>query len=175
MGGLTQLLDSFVALLGLHLAPWMAPAGLLGVVALFWPWIRLNMRTDDARKLLKRAARERGAERERLEAEALALVAGRADGLVVVAKEALEQGRRDLAGRAVAGLRGTGKLLPQLRTLERALEPPLPSVASEACLLIERLLDTGMVDEARTRLALARRKWPLDDELEALEDRVAGG
>lgn len=173
MGGIAKLLEGLVDILGVHLDPWVAPAALVGCVALFWPWIRVNLRTDDARKLLKRASRERGAEREKLEREALEMVAGRPDGLVVVAKEALEQGRKALAADAVAQLRATGKLLPQLRILERQLEPPLPILPSEACLLIERLLDTGMFEEARARTAQARRKWPSDEELEAMERRVA--
>lgn len=173
MGGLRQLIEVFTTLFGVHLKPWMAPAGLLVSIAVFWPWIRINLRTGDARKLLVRASRERGAERERLESEALALVGTGADGLVVVAKEAIAQGRKDLAARAVVKLRATKQRLPDLRRLERELEPPLPGTPAESALLVERMLDTGMVDEARARLAQARRKWPFDDELEALEPRVS--
>ncbi len=172
MGGIRQLIEVFTTLFGVHLKPWMAPAGLIVAMVLLWPWIRVNLRTGDARKLLVRAARERGAERERLESEALDLVGTNADGLVVVAKEAVAQGRNDLAARAVARLRATRKHLPDLRKLERALEPSLPGTPAEAALLVERMLDTGMVDEARARLALARRKWPLDDELEELVART---
>jgi hypothetical protein len=99
------------------------------------------------------------------------MVGDNPEGLTVVAREALEQGRRDLAQRAVDKLRATGKNLPQLRQFERQLEPPLPATPAEACIVIERLLDTGMTDQAKTRWALARRKWPFDDELEALEAR----
>ncbi|MES2640154.1 MAG: hypothetical protein V4850_11745 [Myxococcota bacterium] len=173
MGGLRQLIELAITMLGLHLKPWMAPAGLLAAIAVFWPWIRLNVRTGDARKLMVRASRERGAERLRLEAEALAMVGQGPDGLVVIAKEALEQGRKELAGQAVAKLRATGKRLPDLRKLERALEPALPGTAAEAALLVERMVATGMHEEARLRLAQARRKWPFDDELLALEAAAA--
>ncbi|MDP2316143.1 MAG: hypothetical protein Q8P41_24815 [Pseudomonadota bacterium] len=173
MGGLAQLLNTVIGILGLHLEPWMAPAGLLVAILLAWPWIRVNLRTGDARKLMIRAARERGAERERLENEALAMVGNGPDGLVVVAKAAVEQGRKELAARAVAKLRTSGKRLPDLRKLERALEPSLPGTPAEAALLVERLLATGMTEEARSRLTQARRKWPFDDELEVLVERVA--
>ncbi|MDP2308448.1 MAG: hypothetical protein Q8P18_20685 [Pseudomonadota bacterium] len=169
MGGLRQLIEVFTTLSGVHLKPWMGPAGLLIAIAVFWPWIRVNLRTGDARKLLVRAARERGAARQRLEAEALAMVGTGPDGLVVVAKEALEQGRKELAAQAIVKLRATGKRLPDLRKLERALEPPLPGTPAEAAIVIERMLETGMRDEARARLAQARRKWPFDGELESLE------
>lgn len=169
MGGLRQLIEVFTTMSGVRLQPWTAPAGLLVVIAVLWPWIRVNLRTGDARKLMLRASRERGAERQRLEAEALAMVGDRPDGLVMVAKEALEQGRKALAAQAVARLRVTAKRLPDLRKLERALEPSLPGTPGEAALLIERMLETGMDEEARARLTYARRKWPQDDELLALE------
>lgn len=173
MGGLRQLVEMVTTLLGLHLKPWMGPAGLLGAIVLLWPWIRVNVRTGDARKMMVRASRERGAERVRLEAEALALVGQGPDGLVVIAKEAIEQGRKELAAQAVEKLRATGKRLPDLRKLERALEPPLPGTAAEAAIVIERMLETGMRDVALARLGQARRKWPFDDELEALQARAS--
>lgn len=174
MGGLRQLVEVFATLLGVHLEPWMAPAAFLCLVAALSPWILINLRTTNARKVMVRAARERGPERLRLEAEALAMVGDNPDGLVVVAKEALEQGRKDLAARAVDKLRRTRKRLPELRKLERALAPPLPGTPAEAAMLIERMLETGLRDEARARLAQARRRWPVDDELAALEPVVAG-
>ena len=157
MGGLAQLVEALVDLLGVRLEPWMAPAGLLCCIAIFWPLIRLNLRTGEARRLLRMAARERGDARARLEQQALALVRGRPDGLVVVATEALEQGRRALAAEAIAELRATRELLPQLRRLERALEPPLPAMPSEAALLVERMHAAGLHRKPRGPQALGRR------------------
>ena len=171
MGGIAQLINSLASLLGVHAAPWAAPAALVGSLVLFWPWIRGNVRTGDARKLLVNAARERGAERERLERQALELVKGQADGLVVVAEQAVAQGRTALATEAVEQLRATKTLLPQLRIHERKLEPPLPILASEAVIVIEKMLEEGLVEAARARLAQCRRKWPTDDELLTLEAR----
>jgi hypothetical protein len=169
------MLDSVANALGLHLPPWAGPLALLAILAVCWPLIRTNLHTENARKLLKRASRERGAERERLEAEALAMVGDRPDGLVVVAREAVEQGRTALAERAVVKLRATGKNLPDLRRLERAIEPPLAGTPAEVCIVIERMLEAGMVEQARARYAQARRKWPFDDELDAIEPHVTAG
>jgi hypothetical protein len=171
MAGLTRLLSSIVGVLGLP--PWAGPLIFLALVALSWPLIKGNMATDSARKLLKGAARERGIEREKMEEQALEAVKGRPHGLVVVAEMALSQGRRDLAVRAVGELRGTGKLLPELRKLERQLEPPLPGMPYEAVVIIDRLLKAGATAEAQERLAAAQRKWPGDEEIEELAKRMA--
>lgn len=175
MGRIAQMFDTLARAYGVHLPPWGLPVAFLLIVLALSPWIRQNARTEDARKLMKRAAREKPVDRARLEAEALGLVSGRPDGLVAIAKEALEQGRRDVARQAVDQLRATGKLLPQLRQLERALEPPLPGTADEACIVIERMFGAGMSDEGRARLAQALRKWPNNEDLRELQARVDRG
>lgn len=170
-GGLAGLVETLLGLVGLTLEPWMAPAALLFLVVLALPWIRSNVRTDDARRLLKQAARASGAERDRLEAEALARVEGRPDGLVVVAEAALAQGRTAVARAAVERLRATGKRPTDVRKIERALEGPAPATPMEAVLLVERLLGLGMTEEARLRWEKAHARWPEDADLAALVAR----
>lgn len=173
MGALIKLIADLLRLVGVgSLPPWGGPAILLTLFAVAWPFLRMNASTDDARRILKHAARERGESRLRMEQEALEKVGDRPNGLVAIAHLALEQGRRELAEAAVAKLRATGKLVPELRKLERVLEPPLPVLASEACIVIERMLETGAVAHAAERVAQARKKWPFDEEVEALEARV---
>lgn len=170
MAGLTRLLSSVIGALGLP--PWAGPLIFLGLVLLSWPLLKGNLATDSARKLLKNAARERGEEREKLEEQALAAVKGRPHGLLAVAETALAQGRRDLAVRATAELRATGKLLVEVRKLERQLQPPLPGMPYEAVVIIERLRTAGAHAEAEERLAAAQRKWPNDEEIEELAQRM---
>ncbi len=167
MGALARLVRSLLEMA--DLPAWVGGAFLVALLVVCLPMMRVNFRTADARKLLKHASRERGAERERLEAQALAIVGCRPDGLVVVAREALEQGRKPLATLAVEKLRATGKKLPELRRLEHALDPPVAGTAAEACIVIEQMLAAGLTEHARDRLAHARRRWPLDPELEALD------
>jgi hypothetical protein len=154
------------------LPPW-APAVFGVVIAMLgWPLFKASRARGRARRAMRSAAGERGAERERLEAEAITFVEGDANGLLIVADLALAQGRKELAARAAEKLRATGKLLHEHRRLLRQLEPPLPALPSEACIVIEQLLRTGLAGEARVRLDRARKKWPFDEELEALEGRV---
>ena len=168
MRGLPGLVETVLDALGVHLQPWMAPLAVVAVFALAWPLLRLNLKTDNARRLLKRAARERGEAREKLEQEALSLAGNRPDGLVVVANTALEQGRMALARQAMERLRATGKNLPALRRIERAIDGPQPATALEAALVVERLVQAGMTEEARGRLAKFRERWPEDPELRDL-------
>jgi hypothetical protein len=174
MRGIKPLFDAFGDMFA-ELPPW-APA-VFGVLFAMWAWpiYKASQKRSRARRAMRSAAGERGAERERLEAEALAAVEGDANGLLIVADLALTQGRKELAARAAEKLRATGKLLHEHRRLQRQLEPPLPALPSEACIIIEQQLKTGLVAEARARLAQARKKWPFDDELEALEARLKGG
>jgi hypothetical protein len=173
MRAIRNLLESFLAYEGVKLPPWALPAVILALVVLFWPLIRRNHATGDARKLLKEASRTAGAERERLEGEALAKVEQNPTGLVVLAEEAMTAGRTKLAERAVEALRATRKRPDDVARLTRRLEGPQPANAIEAAIVIERLLTQGMRDEARARLAKWRKRWPEDTDLGELERRVA--
>lgn len=171
--GIAGLVETIVDALGLHLKPWMAPAAVLFCVLLAWPFMRANFATDDARRLLKSAARERGAERVRLEGQALEKVKGKPVGLVVVAETALAQGREDLARDAIAALRVTGKRPVDVVRLQRALDGPQPATALEAALTVERLLDAGATAKAHERWVRYRERWPEDADLGALERRFS--
>ena len=168
MRGLPGLVGNLLDALGVHLQPWMAPLAIVVLIAVAWPLLRLNIKTDDAQRLLKRASRERGEAREKLEREALELVGDRPDGLVVIANTAIELGRMALARQAMERLRATGKNLPTLRRIERAIDGPQPATALEAALVVERLVKAGMMDEAQERLRRFKERWPDDPELRDL-------
>lgn len=165
IGGLVRII---VDATGVSLEPWMAPAGVVAIGLLSLPLLRMNAHTDRARRLMKEAGREAGAARERLEEQALAEVTGRPVGLVVLADEAIRQGRTEIARRAIEALRATGKRFTDLRRLEGTLEGPTPRTPLEAALLVERLVAAGLVDQARARWEAARRRWPDNPDLEAL-------
>jgi hypothetical protein len=172
MSGLRNLLDTFFAYEGWTLPPWAMPAVVVALVIALWPLIRKNNATGDARKRFLAAGRETGAERARLEGEAFALVADNPVGLVVLAEEALKAGRTELATRAIDALRATKKRPDDVARLTRLLEGPQPANATDAAMKIERMLAQGMRDEARARWEKWRRRWPGDEELEGLGERL---
>jgi hypothetical protein len=173
MPAILDLVSTLLRALGVHTEPWVLPAVGFAVVLVLSPFALVNQRTARARRVLQRAAQAGGAERERLEREAMAEVAGRPDGLIVIAEDALKAGRGALAREAVAQLRATGKRPSDLRRLERELDGPAqaagPKTPLEAALKVERLLAAGMREPAREALEAARRKWPEDADLAGME------
>lgn len=165
--GLPGLIDALLNALGVHPAPWVGSVGVVVVALLALPMVRKNLRTDKARRLLKESGRARGGERDRLEAEALAVVDDEVHGLIVVGDTALAMGRKALAEQALARLRGR-RGVPREATvrLERGLDPDAPATPLEALLRVERLREAGAhaaVDEVLRR---ARERWPGETELE---------
>ena len=160
-GAMTEVISSLLGVLGIELAPWMAPLAALLLMIVLLPLILANMKTSRARKLLKRAHLLNGVEGRALEEEALRLVSSRPMGLVAIADEAIRHGRYGLARDAVARLRETGAQRAHLRRLTEAVDPtPLPPSVNETLLLIERLDQSGLRDEAERRWLAARRRWP---------------
>lgn len=173
MSGITDALLQLLGALGVPIHPWTLPALALVVMGVLSPLILKNLKTGKARKLLKRARILGGAERQRLEAAALDEVGEQPMGLVAVAEEALRLGRKALAREAVARLARTGKARAHLRRLRREIDPdPLPATVDATVLVIERLLEGGLVDEADRRLGRAHGKFGAHNDFAELANRI---
>jgi hypothetical protein len=155
-----DLVETFVQVTGIQLQAWMAPAFFLMLGALLFPTIRRSHRTGKARKRLRLIPYRRLAERKRLEEQALELVQGNPSGQLAVAQEALRLGRKDLAAKALALLDTSGRYPAHRRQIAAQLEEPAGHSALDASAAIERLVEQGLLSEARRRLALAQRRWP---------------
>lgn len=168
--GLPGLVNAVLGALNVHPAPWTGSLAVVLLALLALPMVRRNLRTDRARRLLKEAGRARGADRDVLEAQALATVGDEVDGLIVVADAALAAGRPELARQVRERLRGL-KGVPREATvrIDRGLEPDAPATALEAALRIERLREAGAHAAADAQLDRALRRWPADEELRALK------
>lgn len=171
MGGLGQLVQSLLALADGVVPRWVLGLGLVAVIALMWPSVRRNSRTEEARKRFRTATRFGFDERVRREDEALAMVDGNADGLVSLADLALAEGRPRIVAPALAALARLGTRPMEVRRLERTIEGPQPATALEAAIVVERLLDQGQREEAVRRLARAQQRWPNDEDLGAVAIR----
>ncbi len=155
-----ELVETFVQLTGLQLKAWMAPAFFLAIGLMLFPMIRRNHRTGKARKRLRLIPYRRLDERQRLEEEAVALVRGNPGGQLALAQEAMRLGRRPLVERFLHELEASGRYPRQRQELHRQLEQPGAHSALEARAAIEHLVEAGLLDEARRRLALAQQRWP---------------
>jgi hypothetical protein len=169
MGGLGQLVSALIAASEGVVPHWMWPAGLGVFVLVAAPSMLRNMRTDAARKLFRTATRLRAAERVAQEDEALRRVAGNRDGLVVLADLALQEGRPRIVPEVLAQLGALGGREPDLRRLHREVQGPQPATSMEAVLLVERLVEHGLLDEAERRLLAAIERWPTEPELLTLQ------
>lgn len=160
MGGLANLLNAILEILGLHLAPGRAAAAAVAIFVLLLPWIWRSMRADEAVRILKRASHERREERERQETRALGTVKGNPNGLYLLAQEALRQGRNSLARQAAEQLKETGKLPHEHARLLIQMNGESPKTPEEAGIRAEKFLRAGQVEEAEQILSAGRRRWP---------------
>lgn len=173
MGAQPGMIERILGVLGLHPAPGVVALCALGVFVLFLPRIWSSQRGEEALRILKRASQERMAEREQQEQLALSKVQGNPNGLWLLAREAMAQGRSNFARQVLAELKSTGKLPLERAGLEAQLAGPEgPRDPIHAAVRIQRLLGLGGVEEARRLLEEAERRWPGDEAWPELRLRL---
>ncbi len=175
LGGIVQSLGALLASAGVHLPPWGVPVVVLAVVIALLPRIVATMETSRIRRMVQRSRGAADIERVELEQEALQLAGDDPNRLIAVADEALRARRPPLAQEAVDRLAaGTSALKPplkrELKRLRKELKPkdPMPADPVAAALVVERLIEAGLLDEARRRHARFVREWPADAELQRI-------
>lgn len=175
MTAIGQLIRDLLGAFGVEPSPWLLGPmlGVLLVVSL--PLMRVNRATQKARRLIVAAPLRPRPERERLSAEALALVAGNAVGLLVVAEEAIRAGLKDTAQTALVQLDATGKRPQDVRRLRQQLDPQAPVSAVIEVATVERLREEGLAALAEARLNRALERWPDDPALQALRANDQSG
>lgn len=168
MSAIGQLIRDLLGAFGVEPSPWLL-GPIMGVLLLVsWPMMKTNRATQRARRLITAAPLRPRPERERLGAEALALVAGNVVGLLVVAEEATRAGLRETASSAIVQLEATGKRPLDVRRLRRELEPSTPQSPLIEAAAVDRLRAEGLDVLANQRLAKALERWPEDEGLLAL-------
>jgi len=172
LGGITDVLDQVLGLIGVEVAAWTIPAVLVLVFIALIPWIRKNHRTNEARELVRRIASEERVDRAQLQTETLSTVADHPLGLVVVADEAIRLGLHPLARLATDRLASFHGYRQDLRRLQALLDgrPRVHIEGAQAA--IERLLAQGLLGAARHRLEDAQQHWPDEPGLHELQRRI---
>lgn len=172
MRGLPALFQSILSMIGLKNAPWVGPLIFMVILALALPLMQKNAGTDRARRKLRGLNDLPMAERPKHYEEIFGMVADNPEGLVALADESLRNNNKEFAQLCVERLKATGKRADHVRRLERAMEPPGPAMPEQAAIAIERLLESGLLEEAGKRLSFATAKWPGHPELVALEEQL---
>lgn len=175
MRGLSNIFQSLLTALGIQNQPWIGPIAFVVVLALVWPYLQRNLKTDRGRQRIRGLADMPLPERQKAQDEAMQLIGDDADGLVALADESLRQGDRDFARRVLDQLKTTGKKKDQVRRLDALLVDRNLQLPEQTVIAVERLLDTGLLEPARQRLVPALQRWPDNPELLALQARVEAG
>jgi hypothetical protein len=167
VGGLVEIVRTLGTLLPLRaLAIVCVVVLLLGLPA----WFE-NVRERQIRGTVRRMVRADPPIRASLEDRALELAGGKARRLTVLAGEAIRYDQRSVRDRALAALDASGADTKALR--DRIDRPKIRfRDPVEAVVRVEALLADGLTEAAREQLDAARRAFPDDPELAALQDKL---
>jgi hypothetical protein len=172
-GGILKAITDLLSALGITLPPWAGPSVALVVMILLLPWILKNMRTSSARKMLKRASIENVERRLELERAAIEMVSDNPEGLMALAEECVRMGRYVVAREALALIPEDDiKRQRQRKRMLKEMAPRQPETPEAAALVIERLLEEGLEEEAQRRLETACRRWPQSSVLASMANRA---
>ncbi|MBT3218749.1 MAG: hypothetical protein HN348_06625 [Proteobacteria bacterium] len=167
-------LPDLVGTLNLLLPTWAVAIVLLLLGLAISPmWIHY-VRSKQIRGLVRRMVRADEAERQLLVERAMALTANKGQRLLVVATEAHKMGQvvlRNLAMAQLEQMGGQDKELALLRELVKPTETPVTHPL-EAAVVIERLLEEGVVRAAHEHLGRALRRFPGDERLLELRSDI---
>jgi hypothetical protein len=139
---------------------------LLAAVLVFPGWV-FSIRSKQIKGLVRRRVRATEEERAQLAAKAMELTAGKGDRLIVLARESLKMGQRDLWNTAMNALQlipahttETKELLGAVSRERKALLHPL-----EVLMTVNRLRSLEMYEAALERVDEALERFPDDAEL----------
>lgn len=170
---MSDVLTSILKMLGLENYPWIGPALLILILAIALPYVQKNVNTDRGRSRIKRMSELPLPERQKVQQEALEIAGDDPDGLIALADEAIRQGDKVYARQVLERLKATGQKRDHVRRLERLLDDTKLQLPEQTIVAVERMIESGMIEEARKRLAPALERWPDHAELRALEQRLS--
>ena len=169
MSGVSDIIVALQALL----PPWAIALVVVAVAAVAVPGWLFSVRVKRMKGRVRRLLRADPQTRATLVEECFEIAGDRPALLEALAAEALKMGHPDVRNRALELLesKGGGKEAAVIRQKfekeKKAAVHPL-----QAIVVIERLMDEGMEDTARQRLAEALERFPKDPELLEIQQRL---
>ena len=167
MGGLVDIVRTLGALLPLRI---LAIACVVVLVLALPAWFE-NVRERQIRGTVRKMVRADPPIRASLEDKALELAGGKPRRLTVLAGEAIRYDQRSARDRALAALDASGA---DTKALRDRIDRPKVRFRDpvEAVVRIEALIADGLTEAARENLDAARRTFPDDPDLAALQDKL---
>lgn len=166
-----QLIEAVTSLL----PPWMV-APVLGVLVLLSVPLWLNsVRNKQISGAVRRLVRAPDAvAREALLKRIWSLAAERPSRVLVIVREAIRYDQRQLMNEAMDWLDARGEAVEDLRIIRGKMTPEPKPVGHplEVAVTVERLVEEGMHEAARSRLNDALARYPKDADLMALSRRL---
>lgn len=161
-------------LLTLGIPKWAIVMALAALATWAAPKVFGEIERDRARRVVKAARLDPEPKRAEADARALEFAGQDQKALVLLAEEAMDNGRRALVEQVLARLQAGGLPAAQLARLEDRRFGPLPALPVEAALRITSLLERNQVEEASRLAARSLRRWPGDEEIQTLAARCTG-
>ncbi len=173
MGGVIQLLKTIGTVVPHQ---YLFPILIVLCIAGF-PTFLHSVKTKQLKSQVREVAKAATLDVRKLEEDrAIAMTERSPRRLIALADAAIALNQRGLAERAISELASVEHDPRDIARLQRELAPPKTHFVAhpiEAIVTIKRLMDQGLTDLARQRLAEAQERFPGDEELAALKQKLA--
>jgi hypothetical protein len=166
MRGIGMAVKALVGSLGLP--PWVVGVFFMLVLFAIFSQLKKGVPAARGRGLIVRAAVADVRQRPVLEKQALDIVWDDPGGLYAVAQECLRREARGTAEKAIARLKELGAMPDHARSLEEQLTGRRSMNLGAELVAIRNMIENGLYDMARARLARAREAFPEEEALTEL-------
>lgn len=173
MGGVIQLLKTIGTVIPhQYLFPLLIVLCIAGL-----PTFLHSVKTKQLKSQVREVAKAVTVDTRKMEEDrAIAMTGGAPRRLIALADAAIGLNQRGLAERAIAELTSVAHDPRDVARLRRELDPPKTHFVAhpiEAIVTVKRLMEQGLTDLAHQRLAEAQARFPDDEELAALKEKLA--
>jgi hypothetical protein len=159
-GGLGQVINSVLQVLGIELPPWGGVVLALVIGAIIFPYYLRGQKMVKARKTFIKSGFENFEQRRMMEEEAMNLVRSSPNFTISLAQQAFQAGRFPFARELLQTLpKNNGKIQKEAHKLQKKMQPKEDETLTFALIAVERLIEEELFDAALQRCIKIEEKW----------------